>query len=281
MEPPKPGLYPGVPFDEYTRWNAVNHSTLRHFDKTPAHARWHMLHPEPSSKYQELGHAIHAALLEPARFEVEYVVAPDVDRRTKVGKAEWADFEAKHKGASFIMESEMEVLRAIQSNAAQHETIKQVLYGLGVNELSLVWVDPETGMLCKARIDRLTSLDGPLIVDLKSTHAPASTHGWQMAVEKYKLHQQAAHYRNGLNVLRPLPEGQTRKYAWLVVETEFPGAVRIFEAEDAALDIGRDQVAAHLRAYKECMETGSWPAWPQGMDIAGLPPWVYKRFDLE
>lgn len=278
----EPGIYPGLSFDEYSRIRGVNHSKLRHFELTPAHARWNMLHPEESSAYQELGHALHTALLEPERFETQYVVAPDVDRRTKEGKAIWADFLVKAEGKSFILDSEMECLRAIKANVAAHQTANEALHGAGLSELSSVWIDPGTGLLCKGRLDRLCYIGSrPFIVDVKTGHGAASTGGWQRSIERYRLHEQAAHYRNGLHVLAPLPDEMQRGFAWLVCETEPPYAVRMFEADELSLDIGADHVAKHLAQYKECEASGSWPAWEQGMSLAGLPPWALRKFDVD
>lgn len=282
MEAPGPGLYPNVPFDTYTRWVACNHSIIKNFSLTAAHARYRMLNQAESSSHQDLGHALHQALLEPELFEKNVLVAPDVDRRTKIGKAEWASFQEKAKGRTIITEPEMLCLEGIRKNAAAHETINLILNGPGISELSIVWIDPATDLTCKARLDRLAELNGyPFIVDLKTTHKPASTHSWQTAIMQYALHEQAAHYQNGLEVLRPLQEGFKRKYAWIVAETEPPYSVRIFEADDYSLDIGRDQVAKHLAQFRECLEAGVWPSWPQGMELAGLPAWALKRFDLE
>ncbi len=282
MEAPEPGIYPNVPFETYTRWAAANHSILRHFDKTPAHARWQMTHQDESTKFQDLGHALHQALLEPTAFKDAVIVAPDVDRRTKAGKAEWAIFEERAKGRTVVTEKDMECLEGIRKNSAAHETINLILNGPGVSELSIVWIDPETLLKCKARIDRLAELNlYPFIVDFKTTHKPASTDSWQTAIMQYKLHEQAAHYQNGLEILSPLPGGFKRKFAWIVAETEPPYAVRIFEADDYSLDIGRDQVAKHLQQFRDCLDAGVWPSWPQGMDLAGLPAWALKRFDLE
>jgi len=283
MEAPKPGFYRGVSFEDYSRWDAVNHSRLRHLDKTPFHARYEELHPRESSNYQELGHNIHAALLEPERFEDTFIVAPDVDRRTKAGKAIWAEHVAKANGKTVLTESDYACLEGLKANAALHETINGVLYGKGESELSIVWVDQETGLLCKARLDRLTKIGSwPFVIDVKSTHAPAATYTWQTAVNKYRLHQQAAHYLNGIQAVAPLEGGEyARKFAWIVCETVGPYAVRIFEADDRALEIGRDEVARNLAKYKACKESGVWPSWDQGMEIVGLPPWAMSRYDLD
>lgn len=279
----RPGIYPDVDFDTYARWPAANHSLLKHFRKTPAHARWQETHQEESTGPQALGHLIHMALLEPDRWAAEGpVVAPDVDRRTKIGKATWEAFVRKAGPRPVVTQGDMEILRGIQSSAARHATAKEALYGGGLNELSIIWQDPETGVLCKGRIDRLTQLGPrPFVIDLKTTHKAASTFAWQGQVESYALHEQAAHYLRGLSVLMPLPGQLRRGYAWLVAETEPPYLVRMFEAEDAALEIGNDLVVGYLKSYAECLRTGLWPGWPEGMEIAGLPPWVYKRFQIE
>lgn len=280
----EPGIYANVPFDDYSRWRAVNHSILKYFRTTAAHARWRMTHQDESTKFQDLGHALHMAILEPEKFQAEGpVVAPDVDRRTKVGKAEWADFEAQAQGRLILTPKDMDAVQGIVASLANHSTAKAMLYeSPGVNELSICWVDPETGVLCKGRIDRLCEYGGyPYVVDFKTTHRPASTHSWQQSVESYALHEQAAHYLRGLSVLRPLPDGLYRRFAWLVAETEPPYCVRVFDADEAALQIGNDEVAKYLAAYSECEKTNVWPGWPEGIDLAGLPPWAYKRYNVE
>jgi ATP-dependent exoDNAse (exonuclease V) beta subunit len=279
MESPEPGVYPNVDFADYSRWDAANFSKLKNMRLTPAHARWLELHPAESTRQQDLGHTIHQALLEPARFEELFLVAPDVDRRTKVGKAEWAAFEERAQGRTIVSESEMECLRHLRANIAGHETANAMLNGHGVSELSLVWIDPETGLLCKGRIDRLAELNGyPFVADVKTSYDPATFDNWQKAIVRYGLHIQAAHYLRGLAVLSPLADGHRRKFAWIVCETQPPYLVRVFEADEEALSIGNDEMVKHLRMYKACLESGVWPAWEQGMSLAGLPAWASKRF---
>jgi len=269
-------------FEDYSRLQAANHSKLKHFAKTPCHARDAMLHDDESTKYQQLGQALHQALLEPELFEENFLVAPNVDRRTKAGKAEWAAFEERAAGRTVVTEEETICISAALANVAAHATANECLYGIGLSELTIVWEDPATGVLCKARIDRLCTIGGyPFVVDVKSSHKPASLHAWQTSIEHYGLHTQAAHYLRGLAVLKPLDGEFRRKFAWLVVETERPYCVRMFEAEDAALSIGNDKVEEYLRAYAECQKTGVWPAWGEGLDLAGLPAWAYKKYDLE
>jgi exodeoxyribonuclease VIII len=277
-EIPEPGAYADVSFDDYAAWPAVNHSILRHFRKTAAHVRHEMESQDESSKHQELGRAVHTAVLEPGNFESEFVVKPKMDRRTKAGKAAWAIFEKEAGGRRILTEEEWAVCEGIMRSIEKHPTARAFLRGKGVNELSLLWRDQEFDLLCKARLDRLLIFEGhPYILDVKTMHKPASTHAFQVSVESYQYHSQGAFYLRGAQQLQPAE----RRFAWLACETEPPHLVRLFDADDEALKIGADEVASWLQRFKECTESGTWPGWGDGMDIAGLPPWVMKRFNIE
>jgi len=283
MKAPEPGIYPAVSFDDYARWDAANHSTLKHFKKTPAHVLWEMTHQNESTTFQELGHLVHFAVLEPERFAKEGpLVAPDCDRRTTLGKNTWAAFLEAAGNRAVVKEADMEILKGIQANVALHPTAREALYGAGASELSIVWDDPETKVRCKGRLDRFSEIGGwPFIVDVKTTSKPPTTESFQISVNTYAYHEQAAFYLRGLSVLSPPEPGVMRKFAWLVCETVPPYTVRMFECDEAALDIGAAQVDKYLAQMARCKASNNWPSWGDGMDLAGLPPWAYKRFDLE
>lgn len=276
MPTPEPGVYPGVSFDDYAAWDAVNHSTLVHFSKTPAHAYHASIHQE-EKKATTLGHLVHTAVLEPELLEEEYLAAPKVDRRTKVGKAAYAQFEKEAEGRIIVTLDDLNCARAIKKNAYQHATFREFLTGKGANELSLLWIDPEFEVLCKARLDRLCEFSGqPYEFDVKTHGFVATRKSFESAIYKYGYHSQAAWYLRGAHILRPLPDEMERRFAWGVCETIEPYLVKVFDADDEALRMGADAVMSYLAQYAECKKTGVWPGWDQGMDMAGLPPWAMK-----
>ncbi len=275
----KPGVFQGIPFDEYASWPAANHSVLAHFRKTPAHARYAMEHP-PESKAMALGYLVHLATLEPEVYKRDVVVAPKLDKRTKAGKADWARFEKEAESKIIAGAEDAECASEILKNIDAHPVARELLRAEGSEELSLVWTDEATGVLCKGRIDRLTTLnDQPIVVDVKTVGEPASTHAFQGTVMRFDYHGQAAHYLLGLHAL--MPDAPIPKFAWVACETKGPYAVRVFEADDEALAIGAENMAKALGQFKECRESGFWPSWPDGMDIAGLPAWAMKRYAIE
>jgi hypothetical protein len=279
--PQKPGIYPGVSFDEYALIPAINFTILSKFRDTAAHARVVMLQDKESTPSQHLGQLVHLALLEPDRFEATVAVRPDLDRRTKEGKAAWAAFELKNSDKEIASKREIETCRGLIHSCAQHATARELLRGPGASELTIVWQDPEYGVLCKSRIDRLGTIGGASIVaDVKTTSDTASLRNWQRSLANYSYPEQAAMYLAGLRELRPLPEGQgDRGFIWVVAEVEPPYAVRLFQIEYDALEYGHGMFREHLRQYTECVETGSWPAYSEGVEVAGLPAWLQKAFD--
>lgn len=282
MPTPKPGVYPKVPFDEYVLWDAINHSSLVHFAATPAHARHAIFHQKETPPLT-LGHLVHTAVLEPHLIDEEYYAWEKMDKRTKAGKAAFLRAEQESKGRTIVTTEEMECAKALTLHAHQHATLKEMLGSKGANELSIIWEDPELEVLCKGRIDRVCEFQGQsYVLDLKTHGFPATRKSWEKAVEKFGYHQQAAFYLRGLHTLRPMPEdAPERRFAWGVLETSEPYLVKVFDADDEAIELGATQMMRFLATYEECKRTGVWPGWDEGMDLAGLPPWAYKgaQFD--
>lgn len=268
----KPGLHKGIPYDEYARWDAVNHSVLRHFNRTAMHAREALIRPADQTDAQFLGQAGHVAVLEPERFVAEYVPAPKFDKRTKEGKQGWADFQIEHADKTCIPAEEHEACLRMRDAVWAHPTASELLKGTGLNEVSALWEDPGTGLRCKARIDRLTSLAGwPVDLELKTSRNAARS-SFSRDLHSFFYHQQIAMQLDGLNTLAP----HERKGVFVVMEKERPFAVAVYEIEEDALTLGRDEYQAHLAQFAECVKTNRWAGYPDGIDYISLPPWAFR-----
>jgi exodeoxyribonuclease VIII len=116
----EPGVYPGMSFEEYTRIDAINFSVLSLFKDTAAHARFGLLKEDVPTPAQALGHAVHAAILEPERFARDFAVAPKVDRRTTPGKKAWRNFEAANLGKELVTYDQMTTCRGLLRSVSQH-----------------------------------------------------------------------------------------------------------------------------------------------------------------
>jgi hypothetical protein len=253
----KPGLYPGLDRPEYESIPAINVSTLEHFEKSAAHAREAMLHPRKPTDAMDFGTALHCAVLEPARFSKLYAAAPKVDRRTKAGKETWAAFEAEHAESICLDSDDFICIQRMRESVWSHGVAKQMLGGLGHNEVGVVSEDPEFGLLRKSLLDRISNFDGwTWIIDVKSTQ-DASPRGFARACRNLHYGAKAAFYIDNCNAVAP----RERRFAWIAIEKEAPYAVAVYEADDTALSAGRSKWQRWMYRYAEAVRTNSWPGY--------------------
>src|SRR4051812_22205239 len=87
VDPPAYGIYPDVPMSVYSSWDAMRSTSLKKLaEKTPAHFRQEIENPGEPTPALILGDAIHAAALQPDRFDSEFAVAGPCSGMTKERK---------------------------------------------------------------------------------------------------------------------------------------------------------------------------------------------------
>lgn len=274
-EAPPAGLHRGIGYDEYSRWAAVNHSTLRHFAKSPLHARHAMLNPSEPTEAMALGSAVHKAILEPDLFPAAYCWAPKFDKRTNDGKAGWTEFQTENAGKGILTREEYDQCIALRDAVWLHPTAAEVLRSPGANELSATWMDKTTNAACKGRPDRFGLWQGwPTVTDVK-TARDASRRAFSRAIEQYGYSEQAAFYLDGLESISPF-EGD-RRFIFIVAEKEPPYAVAVYELDIDAIEAGRRKYRAHLNQYAACLASGVWPGFGDGADLISMPAWAMRE----
>ncbi len=273
---PRPGIY-DVPVAIYESWPAARITHLKRFGKSAAHYRQAELEPRDPTPALELGRAVHHATLEPDTFEKEWIASPGYDKRTKKGQAAWAEWHLQHPLQSMLSAKDFQLCLNLREAAYSHPLAAKLLGGKGRNEISVLWIDPATGLPCKARLDRLTTFNSySTIADVK-TLKDASPKEFARDVHKYGWHQQSAHYLNGLEVLLP----RTRRFIFIVLEKEPPYCVAIYEIDDQALDQGRREVAGFMQQYKDATTTDIWPGYDEGLRLISLPRWAQRQEENE
>ena len=87
-----PGIYENLPYQEYAAIPAYRSHDLTSVIKCPYTWKYQK-DLEPSPALLE-GRVQHTVFLEHHKFAEEFVIQPNIDRRTKAGKAEYEDFSA-------------------------------------------------------------------------------------------------------------------------------------------------------------------------------------------
>lgn len=261
----RPGIYLRGQID-YDAIEAVNYSTLKHMAKSPLHYQHALNSKRAETKPMALGTAAHIAVLEPERFASEYAIFAGKRRAGKV----WEAFEAEAvaSGKKVLKESELDEALAIRDAVRADAVASSYLIG-GHVEVTLVWIDEETGVLCKGRVDFLRGKANG-ITDLK-TSGDIEHRAFSNTCARLQYHMQAAMYSDGLAALTKKPTS----YAVVAVESKEPHDVVPYLLRDDVLDPGRDEYRRLLSKVKECRESGEWPGYANGQEMdLKLPAWV-------
>lgn len=270
-----PGIYAGISNEAYHAGPGISKSGLDKLARSPAH--YHEAYLSLTSKKpvetpaMAMGTAVHTAILEPEDFHDRYHIAPKVDARTKDGKAakEAAQAEAAAKGAILIDDATHATVSAMAASVRRHDTAPNILEA-GHAELSVYWIDKDSGVLCRCRPDWL-GLD--VVLDVKTTE-DASPRGFYFgSVKKYNYAMQAAFYLDGLKANGVEPHD----FIFAAVEKSPPHVTALYSLQAADLADGRDQYKALLETYAECTATGHWP----GYHIGIMPLGLARRMSLE
>lgn len=292
IQAPKPGLYFDVPAVEYHRWAGASQSTLKKIgqwdqavqtmvpgpEATPAHV-WDYLNSEgtESTEAQVLGERQHALLLEPDRFVKQYRVLPPIDKRTKEGKARYADLCEQYGEDYLISQYDWDLMQGMAAGIAACKYGKWFMGAEGRTEVSGTWRNEATGIDCKMRIDKLIRNEGKprVIVDLKTTRC-AHWRKFERDFADYGYDQQAAWYVDGLTQL--LGEGETLFFV-VAVEKTPPHCTVVYQVPVEVIEAGRTKNKAAMEMLRQCCESNEWPGYADDRMVpVALPSWAHAEY---
>lgn len=255
-------IYHDLPAAEYHARDGISKSGLDKVAISPAHYRASIDRPERPEEALIIGQAVHTMTLEPHKFDEEFVVgSPGLDRRYKAGKEEFAELEAS--GKTVLTYAQFETVQGIAMSVRSHSVALDLITG-GHAEVSFDHV--MDGITVRGRCDFLR--DDGLVVDLKTTKS-AHYKSFTRSVRDFRYHVQAAIYSdlleaNGVYV---------SDFVFVAVEKVYPFAVGIYRLDDATIEMGREQYLRDLQIYRQCVERGEWPGYPEEVVTLGLANW--------
>lgn len=272
-----PGIYPDIPNERYhaddllspDMGQSLSHSgALTILDRSPAHYRWARDHydpTEPGTPAMEFGSAAHSFVLGAG----PPVVPAETDNWLTAAARQFRD-AARQAGQIPLGAKQYAELQALNAAVKCHD-IAGDIFAKGEPEQSLYWVDYETGVTCRARIDWVTPV---ALVDLKTT-ANASHDAFATAAARLGYYEQAEWYMRGWQAVT----GKALPFAIVAVENTAPYAVAVYRMDDtAALLRARERNTRALRIFAQCVSDDTWPAYEQ-MDLETLilPSWIYRK----
>jgi len=223
-----------------------------------------------------VGSAVDCLLFDgPTTFQGRYSVRPPGlgSLATKAGKA-WKI----NQGDRVI------VPRAISGNPIDvYQTVLQIyqcepaaeIIVASESQISLVWQDPETGLMCKGRPD-LVSLEGPpydvwdlkvtLDVSMDAFARKIAEQGWQRLVW----------YLDGLT---ELTGEEHNALGFIAAERHPPFGVEVYRLGMASMEIGRAQNRDALDKISYYSDLGTWPTSSNIKRTIDLPYWELRKHE--
>ncbi len=308
------GIY-SIPFEQYVAVPAASKHLLDSLARSPLHAWAYFINPERYPQKETpaklLGSALHTSILEPERFEVEYVQEPNKIEIQKITKEKILDLAEDYKEAAKTLGLKVTGTKP-QLKASIKETsvnsyifwddlyeaktfgrhvlseldwriTKAITYRIqkhpaasqllqqGKSEQSIFWTDKETGVKCKGRLDWLANGDVSSVILDLKSTQDASPEGFQRSISKYRYHVQAAMYLDGTKELGFDPDA----FIFAAWEKHSPYASALYYATPEMLEIGRKEYKRLLKIYAKCLETDKWEGYSGEIQPINLPEY-YK-----
>lgn len=249
---------------------AVGSTGLRALLVSPAH--YQALGYSEQTPAQRFGTLVHTLTLEPHTVPDRYVAAPNVDRRTRDGKAEWAAFQ-EAAGAREIVDAETLSSATACATAIAAHRVGRLIRAASRIEEPIFWEDAVTGIRCKARPDAIAEYGVTMAIDVKTTR-DASPRGFQRAIATYGYHVQAAHYLEACAAAGI----EARGFLFACVESAPPHHVAAYLLDAEPVEEGRALRTRALDVYASCVASGEWPSYGGGKIMSiGLPRWAYTE----
>lgn len=211
------------------------------------------------------GSLVDAFITESATFWDRYHVMDDVDRRTKAGKAAWAEAEERAAGRELIRSADMANVYSIVATLLADPAIGPILKMRRRSQDPHFWNDA-CGRECRYKPD-LEPEDGSLW-DLKLTR---SAHPRKFAAQSYSLGYdlQLAHYSEGFT--DRYGKAPTRvgiiAYEWLA-----PHNCSLLIADEDLMTCGAERREIAFGLIEECRASGRWPSY--GQSVLQLPSYA-------
>jgi hypothetical protein len=271
---PNPGIFPNVSNDHYhnsENWNMLSAGGLKTLIKqSPLHFITAQNNTETTGA-MNFGSAYHSYILEPELNEV--IEAPDVDRRTKAGKADWLRFQKSLDGQNktVVTKDEMETIKAMREMLMKSQTASSLIEG-AQTELSATWKHHVHGFDCKCRPDIFYKnfYEGMNIIGDLKTCKDASPEEFGKTIINSHYHIQAYWYRLGIEQLTNMDW----EFVLIAQEKTPPYGVGIYQIPTKAFLIAKRDIDIAMHVYNECLKDNHWPCYEDKFKSAIIPAWA-------
>lgn len=292
-----PGAYPDVDMADYVTDPVAGGSLSASgvkllLDRSPAHFRQWADNPTASARHFDVGTAAHTLVLGtgPELVPVERQdVDPDDPRRHQWNTTAVKDEVKALRAAGCVPlhRADYDTVRAMAAVLAAHPTAAALLGQPGAAEVTLVWRDPETGVMRRCRPDFLPEQQPGrrLIIPDYKTCDSAHPDDCARAMWSHRYHRQGAGVLDAVDALglagdHTADGAAPPAFVLIFQEKTPPYVVTVAEPGPWEMRVARMQTARALRLYADCAASGVWPGYADEVVTLDAPRWAqYEHAD--
>lgn len=264
-----PGYIAGMPAEIYHAHDSISNSGLKLIGRSPAHFKYGA--EREATRAMVVGSALHMAILEPNLYRDTYVRLHGAENRVC---AEYKEAKKEFGEDRVLVKSECEKIEGIA--ASLFKSFPSELSVPGATELSGFSTDPETGVICRHRFDKL--MQNNVAIDIKTT-IDARPDAFSSSIQSYGYHMQAAFYSDQFEWITG---EKLNGFLFLAVEASAPYACKMYRLDHESMEIGRAIYRKYLKKYAECRNANEWPAYGNNkIDEIGIPAWAVNQFEKQ
>jgi len=282
------GVVHSLSFEEYLAVDAMSQSALKELAKSP----WHYANRVDVKETRAMlnGSLVHCARLEPDALAQRYVVVPDdapkrptdaqwaakkSNESSQFAKDWWTKFGEEVAGRTIIPADDFAITQ-LQLAALERDPLIVENMSEGRSEVSVFWIDPDTGVYCKARPDYVRLCDdGDVLTDLKST-VDESPQGFGRAAKRMRYDLQQAHYTEGWRIATGR---KVKAFCFAAVTSKRPVLAKPYLLPEEFVQRGEDERRELLAIYANCRATDTWPDYGSGYIVADVR--IYDNAEIE
>lgn len=259
-----------IPFAEYVTLDALNASTLKAFRDSALAGAAYCEKGLRTTAAMRLGRALHEYMDDEAAFRDNAVTVKGLRPGSGVEKFEAA--EAEHPDRIVLAETWADDIAGMVASIKRHPKASKLLALPTEREATVVWDDPDIGVRCKMRIDRL--YPGVGCVDWK-TCSDFSKAGIGRAIANFAYHMQAAWYIRGMHIGLGIEQPD---FGFVFVDSSYPYEVAVVDLPPETIEQGWAECLIAADRWKKWTATGHAPCRCEGVMTVGLPGWAQEPY---
>ncbi len=217
----------------------LSYSSIKEFARSPRHYLEYITKPRfAPTDAMKLGSMVHCLLLQPSEFDNQFLVAPEINKRTNAGKEEWANLLAANEDKQIVSSDDYATAICIVNNANKNKSIRASIRDCYLFEEE--WHNSVSDLPYRGFFDGVAN---DYILEIKTTN-DANPKSVMADFYKRKYHIQA-----GLYNLASL-----KRIKYLIIETSYPYLSYTAFADDLFVNKGISEVSYLNSEFKKCLE---------------------------